>query len=108
MATLVAIGLTAWGIASVRLFGGTHATARAIDQSRLANLKVEIGTMIRAVEANLDAAAPQLDRESVEELREALAAAQQARESDELEAVQRARDELERASMPLAAATVPA
>jgi molecular chaperone DnaK (HSP70) len=74
------------------------------DQSRLANLRVELGTMIRAVETNLGGALEQLDRESVAELREALVRAQQVRESDQLEAVQQARDELERASMPLAAA----
>ena len=72
------------------------------DRSRVANLKVEIGTMQRSIEAHLDGAG--LDLETVEDVRTALAEAQKALQSDEAESVQAARDELERASLPLAAA----
>ena len=73
------------------------------DMSLLANLKVEIGTMVRATEAHLMDAVG-LDRETVAEIEETVAAAKQAAATDDLKAVQEARDALEQATLPLAAA----
>ena len=73
------------------------------DMSLLANLKVEIGTMVRATEAHLMNAVG-LDRETVAEIEEAVAAAKQAAATDDLKVVQDARDTLEQATLPLAAA----
>ncbi len=75
------------------------------DRRRVVDLGVEIGTMVRASEANLDAAREALDRESLRDLLDALATAKdvQANASD-VNVVQKARDELERATLPLAAA----
>ena len=73
------------------------------DSSRIANLGVEIGTMLRAIETNLPSAREHLDVESVEDLEEAMTQARAAIETVDLARVQKARDELERASLPLAA-----
>lgn len=70
---------------------------------RIADLKIEIGTMARATEKNLAAARAGLDRESVLDLEEALAAAKNAASQDDLAALQKARDGFERATLPLAA-----
>ncbi|MFN0241408.1 MAG: Fe-S protein assembly chaperone HscA [Planctomycetota bacterium] len=80
------------------------ANARAdFDARRVADLKTEIGTMIRATEKNRNAAHAGLDRESFQDLEEALAAAQRAVASGELAALQKSRDDLESATLPLAA-----
>ncbi len=76
------------------------------EASRLANLKIELGTMIRAAEAHLEDAG--LDRETLEEIQAALDAAKRARESNDLRRAEQARDELERATLPLAAALMDA
>jgi molecular chaperone DnaK len=82
----------------------SYAHAREdFDQSRLANLRVELGTMLRAIARNLPGVRAQLDRESARELDEAVAAARSAETLDDVKAVQRVRDELERAALPLAA-----
>jgi molecular chaperone DnaK (HSP70) len=74
------------------------------DASLLANLKTEMGTMIRASEAHLPDARTTLDKESVADLEDALAAAKTARDSGtNHREVQKIRDELERATLPLAA-----
>jgi molecular chaperone DnaK len=70
---------------------------------RIADLKTEIGIMVRATEKNLGAARAGLDRESTLDLEDALAAAKNAAKSDDLPALQKARDEFERATLPLAA-----
>ncbi len=72
------------------------------DQSRAANLKVEIGTMLRSIDKNLPAAAGALDRETVRDIEEAAAKARAALESPDVKRVQAARDELEQAALPLA------
>ncbi|MDP6538086.1 MAG: Fe-S protein assembly chaperone HscA [Planctomycetota bacterium] len=69
-----------------------------------ANLGTELGTMLRACERNLEVAREQLDPESLAELEEAMAAARSAKDKTILAEVQAARDALEQASMPLAAA----
>lgn len=80
------------------------ANARAdFDARRVADLKTEIGTMIRATEKNRNAAHAGLDRESFQDLEDALAAAQRAIASGELAALQKSRDDLESATLPLAA-----
>ncbi len=85
----------------------SYAHAREdFEASRLANLKVELDVMLRAAEAHYRDAG--LDRETVAEIREAIEAARRARESADLAAAQKARDELERATLPLAAALMDA
>ncbi len=73
------------------------------DASRLANLRIEIGTMSRAVSSHL-ASAIGLDRDTVLDIEEAVAAAEKSATTSDVAAVQAARDELERATLPLAAA----
>jgi molecular chaperone DnaK (HSP70) len=74
------------------------------DASLLANLKTEMGTMIRASEAHLDDARAALDKETVQDLEEAIAAAKAGRENGtNHREVQKVRDALERATLPLAA-----
>ena len=70
---------------------------------RVADLKTEIGIMVRATEKNLTAARSGLDRESVLDLEEALAAAKAAARQDDLAVLEKARDRFERATLPLAA-----
>lgn len=72
------------------------------DERRRVDLIAEIGTMLRHTEANLETARERLDRESVEDLEEAIAAAKEAQGSKDLDEVQAARDTLDRATMPLA------
>jgi Fe-S protein assembly chaperone HscA len=91
-----------------RMLKESYAHAREdFDRSRRANLRVELGTMLRALEKSLPGARPQLDRETVRDLEVASARARQVLASDEqaldVQAVQHARDELERAALPLAA-----
>jgi Fe-S protein assembly chaperone HscA len=82
----------------------SYAHAREdFDQSRLANLRVELGTMLRALEKSLPAARASLDRETLRELDSAVAAARAAQQAGDVQSVQRVRDELERAGLPLAA-----
>jgi molecular chaperone DnaK (HSP70) len=73
------------------------------DRSRSANLRVEIGTMLRAIEKGSAGARAGLDRETLAELDEAVAKARAAERSEDVRALQDARDELERAALPLAA-----
>ncbi len=70
---------------------------------RAADLATEIGTMVHAVEKNLNAARAGLDKESLLDLEEALARAKAAARDRDARALQKARDEFERASLPLAA-----
>ncbi len=73
------------------------------ERRRVADLHVEIGTMLHAIERNLPLARERLDRESLADLDEALAASREAQRSEAVDEVQPARDALERASLPLAA-----
>lgn len=75
---------------------------RDFEERRRVELIAEIGTMLRHSEANLPVAREHLDRESVQDLEEAIAAAKAAQKSTELDEVQVARDILDRATMPLA------
>jgi len=79
-----------------------HAQAD-FDASRLAGLKTEIGTMVKATNRTLDQARASLDLETIADLEDAIGAAEAAAQTDDLKAVQAARDELERATLPLAA-----
>ena len=80
------------------------ANARAdFDARRAADLRTEIGTMIHATERNLNAGRAGLDRESLLDLEDALARARKALDGTQLAELQRARDEFERATLPLAA-----
>jgi molecular chaperone DnaK len=73
------------------------------DASRAANLRVEIGTMLRAIEKNRPLVHEQLDRETLTDIQEAVEKARGLERSSDPAALQAARDELERATMPLAA-----
>ncbi|MEM1448512.1 MAG: Fe-S protein assembly chaperone HscA [Planctomycetota bacterium] len=75
---------------------------RDFDERRRVDLIAEVGTMLRHARANLDVAKERLDRESLEDLQEAIAAADAAQSSTDLEEVEAARDVLDRATMPLA------
>ena len=69
---------------------------------RAADLITEIGTMRTATERSLDGVREHLDRETLEDIEEALKAAGEAPSAD-AERLQALRDELERATLPLAA-----
>ena len=73
------------------------------DARRLADLKIELGTMLNACEKGLAGIGDQLDRETREDLEQTMAAARAAADGDVLDSAQKARDELERSSLPLAA-----
>jgi molecular chaperone DnaK len=74
------------------------------DERRVADLKVELGTMLRAIDANLEAAKPHLDPETQADLGEACDAARAARDgSPSASEIQAIRDRLEQSSLPLAA-----
>jgi Fe-S protein assembly chaperone HscA len=74
------------------------------DARHLADLKVELGTMLRATEGNLGSVRDRMDRETLEDIEEAIAAARRVRESGtDVEEARSVRDEVERATMPLAA-----
>ncbi|NOT29375.1 MAG: Fe-S protein assembly chaperone HscA [Planctomycetes bacterium] len=88
-----------------RMLKESYAHAREdFDQSRLVNLRVEIASMLRALEKSLPGVRGALDRETLLDIEEASAHARTAERLGDVQAVQRLRDELERAAMPLAAA----
>jgi len=87
-----------------RMLEESYARAREdFDERRRVDLVAEIGTMLRHTQANLDTARRRLDRETYDDLVEAIEAAAEAQGSTDLDVVQRARDGLDRASIPLAA-----
>ena len=73
------------------------------EERRRVDLIAEIGTMLRHTIANLGVAKTRLDRETFEDLTDAIAAAESAQSSLDLPTVQSARDALDRATIPLAA-----
>jgi Fe-S protein assembly chaperone HscA len=79
-----------------------HARAD-FDESRLQNLKVEIGTMLRATERGLKGYRAELDKETVRDLEDAMQAARKACEQVDVNVLQKSRDVFERATLPLAA-----
>jgi molecular chaperone DnaK (HSP70) len=96
-------GLTDAEVEGMLRSGFQHAR-EDFDARRAADLAVEIGTMARATERGLEQAGDALDRETRRDIQEALAAARTlAQSSKESSKLQRARDELERATLPLAA-----
>jgi hypothetical protein len=71
---------------------------------RAADLATEIGTMLRASERGLAAAGTALDRETRLDIEDAMAKARDAAGVSKLPTqLQKSRDELERATLPLAA-----
>ncbi len=87
-----------------RMLEESYARAREdFDERRRIDLIAELGTMLRHTHAHLDAARQHLDRETYEDLTDAIAAAEAAQRSTDLNTVQAARDGLDRASIPLAA-----
>jgi len=95
-------GLTDAQVESMLKASYEHARAD-FDQSRLANLKVEIGTMLRATERGLRNYRAELDKETLRDLEDAMKSAREAAERDDVNALQKARDVFERAAEPLAA-----
>ncbi len=82
----------------------SYENARAdFDNSRLANLKVEIGTMLRATERGLRDYRFALDKETVSDLEDSMKSVRGAGEQADVNALQKARDIFERATLPLAA-----
>ncbi|HUR28065.1 MAG TPA: Fe-S protein assembly chaperone HscA [Planctomycetota bacterium] len=82
----------------------SYDNARAdFDASRLSNLKVEVGTMLRATERGLGEYASALDRETVLDLEDSMSAVRKALEQGDVTELQKARDVFERATLPLAA-----
>jgi len=79
-----------------------HAQADFEDR-RVADLRTEIGIMIRATERNLPTAREGLDKESLRDLEGSLAQARSVLSAGDLRSIQKARDALEQATLPLAA-----
>ncbi len=73
------------------------------DHRRAADLKVEIGTMIRASESNMEIASQALDPESLADLKDAIQKGHDVATLKDVNEVQAVRDELEQATLPLAA-----
>ncbi|MFT4537745.1 MAG: Fe-S protein assembly chaperone HscA [Planctomycetota bacterium] len=73
------------------------------DNRRAVDLKAEIGTMLNAVHKNLATARTHLDKETIDDLNQAITASQGAQDTDDLEVIKVARDQLEQATLPLAA-----
>jgi Fe-S protein assembly chaperone HscA len=75
------------------------------EAGRAAGLRTELGTMIHATEKSLPGVEEHLDPEALADIRDAVAAARAARDAEghDAKALQGLRDELERATMPLAA-----
>jgi len=83
----------------------SYDNARAdFDASRLTNLRVEIGSMLRGAERGLREHGTALDKETVLDLEDSMNAVRKAMDQDDVHALQKARDVFERAAMPLAAA----
>ncbi len=85
-----------------------YANAQAdFDNRRSVELITEMGTMLQAINKNLAAATPSLDRETLDDLQTTTAAAQTAITQDpaaaDKDSLQKTRDALEQASLPLAA-----
>jgi Fe-S protein assembly chaperone HscA len=95
-------GLTDGEVESMLQESYAHAKDDFEDR-HLADLRVEIGIMVRATERNFEAARKGLDRESLVDLEEALARAKDAVSKADLAAIKSARDSLEQATLPLAA-----
>ncbi|MEO6709291.1 MAG: Fe-S protein assembly chaperone HscA [Planctomycetota bacterium] len=83
----------------------SYDNARAdFDASRLTNLRVEIGSMLRGAERGLREHGAALDKETVLDLEDSMNAVRKAMDQADVHALQKARDVFERAAMPLAAA----
>ena len=85
-----------------------YANAQAdFDNRRVVELLAEMGTMLQAIDKNLPTAKPSLDQETLEDLEAtstaARAAIQAGPDDADKTAIQKTRDELEQASLPLAA-----
>ncbi len=72
------------------------------DHRRVVDLRAEIGIMVHAARKGLQSVGAELDRETREDLESSLAQVERDAKSDDVEVVQTARDEFERATLPLA------
>ena len=95
-------GLTDEEVEGMLEAGFAHAR-EDFDARRVADLKAELGTMLLAVDKNMETARSSLDREHLEDLLEAVEKAEEVRGGDDLDTLQRTRDVLEQATLPLAA-----
>ena len=73
------------------------------DNRRAADLRVDIARMCRATRAHYAQAKPSLDRETIEDIDEVLKVGDEAANSNQPDDLQKVRDEIERATLPLAA-----
>jgi molecular chaperone DnaK (HSP70) len=74
------------------------------DARRVADLKVELGIMLRAIDKNLPSFRSELDPETLADIQDARRAAETARAGEpKATEIQKVRDALERASLPLSA-----
>jgi len=73
------------------------------EHGRAANLKIEVSMMLRATEKGLAQYKRELDRETVQDVEEAVQRARAACETLDVAVLQKERDALERATLPLAA-----
>jgi molecular chaperone DnaK len=96
-------GLTDGEVEGMLLTAYSHAK-EDMDARRAADLRTEIGVMLHATERGLVNAGAGLDRETRLDVEEAAAAARAAATATETAVLQKVRDELERATLPLAAA----
>ena len=86
------------------MLASAYSNAREdMNARRAADLKTEIGIMLRATERGLANAGSGLDRDTRLDIEDALNAARAATLGSDAQALQKARDGLERATLPLAA-----
>ncbi len=99
-------GLTDKEVEDMLTQGYTNAQAD-FDNRRSVELITEMGTMLQAINKNLAAATPSLDRETLDDLQTTTTAAQtaitQGPAAADKDSLQKTRDALEQASLPLAA-----
>ena len=95
-------GLTDDEVETMLMASYDHAQAD-FDNRRAADLRVDIARMCRATRAHYEEAKPMLDRETIEDIDEVLLAGDEAEKSSLPNELQKVRDEIERATLPLAA-----
>lgn len=85
------------------LIASVENAAADFETRRDADLKTEIGTMLTATERSLEGARAVLDKETIEDIDAAISASKRVMTSEISSEIQAVRDELERATLPLAA-----
>ena len=85
------------------LIASIENAAEDFETRRTADLNTEIGTMLMATERSLENVRAALDKETLEDIEAAISASRAATSSENPSGLQAVRDELERATLPLAA-----